>query len=174
MATTRLERPETASLPPPAPLCTWSGRIDLRTPGPMSFVDLTERLARCVHRAGLEHGLLSVQCLHTSAALLVNEDEPLLLDDFRSLLDRWAPRERRWQHDRFDVRTVNLGPGERPNGHAHARALVLRSTETLHVSGGHLRLGRWQRVFLVECDDARDRTVSVLALGAPRQGSPCA
>ena len=158
-------------LPTAAPLCAWSCTLEIRTPDAMHFADLTDELTRCVDRSGIEHGLLNLQCLHTSAALLLNENEPLLHEDFRSLLERWAPRGAGWQHDRFDVRTVNLAPGERPNGHAHARALVLRSTECLNVVGGRLQLGRWQRVFLVECDEARDRTVSVMLLGVRR---PCA
>jgi secondary thiamine-phosphate synthase enzyme len=152
----------------------------------MEFVDLTERLAQCVSASRVDHGLLNLQCLHTSAALLVNENEPLLLEDFRALLGRWAPQGAGWQHDRFDRRTVNLEPDERANGHAHARALVLRSTECLNVVGGRLKLGRWQRVLFLECDDARERDVSVVVLGvgspepavasAPGQGedSPCA
>ena len=64
---------------------------------------------------------------------------------------------------------MNLAPGERPNGYAHARALVLRTSECLNVVDGRLELGRWQRVFLVECDEARDRTVSVMVLGVARR-----
>jgi secondary thiamine-phosphate synthase enzyme len=152
-------------------LCAWSHQVEFRSPGPMAFVDLTDRLRDCVARSGVDHGLLNLQCLHTSAALLINEDEPLLLEDFRALLERFAPRDASWQHDRFDVRTVNMTPEERPNGHAHARALVLRSSECLNVVDGCLALGRWQRVFFLECDEARDRAVSLLVLGAGRPQS---
>jgi secondary thiamine-phosphate synthase enzyme len=164
MTATALQPPESTREALSAFTCT----LELRTAGPMHFADLTDELALCVDRSGIEHGLLNLQCLHTSAALVVNENEPLLHEDFRSLLERWAPRDAGWQHDRFEVRTVNLAPGERPNGHAHARALVLRSTECLNVVGGRLQLGRWQRVFLLECDESRDRAVSVMVLGVPR------
>ena len=82
------------ALPIPQPaaarLCAWSCTLELRTPGAMDFVDLTDRLAACVEHAGIEHGILNAQCLHTSAALLVNENEPLLHEDFRALLARRA------------------------------------------------------------------------------------
>ncbi len=165
MATTA---PHPSELPADPPLSAFTCTIELRTAGPMHFVDLTDWLIACVERSGITHGLANLQCLHTSAALVVNENEPLLHEDFRALLERWAPAGAGWQHDRFEVRTVNLAPGERPNGHAHARALVLRTTECLNVVGGRLQLGRWQRVFLLECDEARDRTVSVMVLGVPR------
>jgi len=145
-------------------LCAFSDTLNLRSRAPMQFVDVTDRIAGCVRASGVDHGLVNVQCLHTSAALVVNENEPLLLEDFRELLEGWAPRGG-WRHDRFDVRTENLVPGERPNGHAHARALVLRTSECLNVVGGSLQLGRWQRIFFLECDGTRARSISVLVLG---------
>jgi len=162
-------------------LCAFSDRLAFRTAGPMAFLDLTDRIHDAVARSGVDHGIVNLQCLHTSAALVVNEDEPLLHRDFETLLASLAPRDASWQHDRFDIRTVNMTPEETPNGHAHARALVLRSTESLNVVNGHLTLGRWQRVFFLECDESRDRAVSVLVLGAgrpiptgKRSDAPCA
>ena len=85
-----------------AGLCAWSDTLHLRSRAPMQFLDLTPRIAHCVRQSRVEHGLVNVQCLHTSAALLVNENEPLLLEDFAALLERWAPRDARWQHDRWN------------------------------------------------------------------------
>jgi thiamine phosphate synthase YjbQ (UPF0047 family) len=65
----------------------------------------------------------------------------------------------------MDVRTVNLAPGERPNGYAHCRALMLSPSALLNLADGRLQLGCWQRVFLVELDGPRVREVSVLVLG---------
>ena len=71
----------------------------------------------------------------------------------------------RYQHDDTAARTVNLTDAERPNGHAHCRALLLPSSACLNVVGGRLLLGHWQRVFLVELDGPRDREVSVVIFG---------
>jgi thiamine phosphate synthase YjbQ (UPF0047 family) len=54
---------------------------------------------------------------------------------------------------------------ERPNGHAHCRALGLPTSVGLNISGGQLVLGRWQRVFFVELDGPRERELSVLMFG---------
>jgi thiamine phosphate synthase YjbQ (UPF0047 family) len=43
-----------------------------------------------------------------------------------------------------------------------------RTAETLSVAGGHLLLGRQQRVLLVERDGPREREVSLLAMGERR------
>ena len=133
------------------------------------FFDLTDYLERLVTEAGLRFGFVNVQSLHTTTAIVVNEHEPLLLADVAALLERMAPQRAGYRHDDMAARTVNLAPGERPNGHAHCRALLLGSSASLNLAGGRLQLGRWQRVFLVELDGPRAREISVLVLGAAAQ-----
>ena len=132
---------------------------------PTEFVDLTERIEAVIAETGLRQGVVNVQSLHTTAAIVVNEHEPLLLTDFAALLDRWSPRTATYHHDDETQRTVNLSPGERANGHAHCQALLLGASVCLNVIRGQLHLGVWQRVFLVELDGPRRREVSVMAVG---------
>jgi thiamine phosphate synthase YjbQ (UPF0047 family) len=98
-----------------------------------------------------------------------------LHEDLAAILEELAPRDRRWAHDDLSRRTQNLTPGEteRPNGWSHVRALLATSPSlTLPISGGGLALGRWQRVFLVELDGPRDRTLSAHPWGTPPPPSP--
>jgi secondary thiamine-phosphate synthase enzyme len=132
---------------------------------PTEFVDLTERIEAVIAETGLRQGMVNIQSLHTTAAIVVNEHEPLLLTDFAALLDRWSPRAETYHHDDESQRTVNLSPGERANGHAHCQALLLGTSVCLNVVRGQLHLGVWQRVFLVELDGPRRREVSVMAVG---------
>jgi secondary thiamine-phosphate synthase enzyme len=129
------------------------------------FVDLTERIESVIEQAGLRQGVVNIQSLHTTAAIVVNEHEPLLLTDFVALLDRSAPQAGTYRHDDEAQRTVNLSPGERANGHSHCQALLLGTSVCLNVVRGRLHLGIWQRVFLVELDGPRRREVSVMAVG---------
>ena len=157
---------DTLPVPEPNPVSlVRHARIRLRTAGSLQFIDVTERVEDEVQRAGLLHGTVNVQTRHTTTAVIVNENEPLLIEDLKQLLRGWAPRERPYRHDDMSVRIVNLVPGERPNGHAHARALLLGSSETLNVVGGALDLGRWQRIFFVELDGPRERTLSLTVMG---------
>ncbi len=142
------------------------GRIRVATGRAMEFIDLTDRIDAMVTDRAVHTGLVNIQSLHTTTAIVVNEHEPLLLSDFDALLARTAPCDANYRHDDMDVRTVNLAPGERPNGHAHCRALMLPTSVLLNVAGRRLQLGRWQRIFLVELDGPRDREVSVMILGS--------
>jgi len=145
-------------------LCRHSA-IRLTTRYATEFIDLTDRLVRLVADSGIGSGLLNVQTLHTTTAIIVNEHEPLLLADFQTLLEGAAPDDGRYRHDDVTVRTVNVSAEERSNGHAHCRALLLAPSVCLNVAGGRLVLGRWQRVFLVELDGPRDREISTLVVG---------
>jgi secondary thiamine-phosphate synthase enzyme len=153
----------------PVSACRHTMRIHVRTTQPTQFIDLTDRLDALVADAGLRFGILNVQTLHTTTAIVVNEHEPLLLADFQSLLEAAAPADGVYQHDDVRARTVNLTDSERPNGHAHCRALLLPPSACLNVVGGRLLLGRWQRVFLVELDGPREREISVLIFGEASQ-----
>ena len=155
----------------PAPQSSWAvyhQRLTLATREPQQFIDVTERVARCVRLSGIGDGTVTVQSMHTTAAILVNENEPLLLDDLGRVLAGWAPADAAYAHDDLDRRTVNLTPDERPNGHAHARAMALQASTTLAVMGGEVQLGRWQRIFLVELDGPRSREVVVTTAGLAR------
>ena len=140
-------------------------RIRVTTERPLEFIDLTDRIEALAARAGIHAGVVNIQSLHTTTAIVVNEHEPLLHADFAALLARTAPPDAAYRHDDMSVRTVNLTPGERANGCAHCHALLLGSTAALNFADGRLQLGRWQRVFLVELDGPRVREVSVVVFG---------
>ena len=140
-------------------------RVHVATGRAVEFIDLTDRIEMLVAEAGIQGGLVNIQSLHTTTAIVVNEHEPLLLADLADMLARAAPSDAAYRHDDLSVRAVNLTPDERVNGHAHCRALLLPTSVVLNVAEGRLQLGRWQRVFLVELDGPRDREVSVLAFG---------
>ncbi|MGH7863079.1 MAG: secondary thiamine-phosphate synthase enzyme YjbQ [Candidatus Dormibacteraceae bacterium] len=129
------------------------------------FIDLTPALQEAVDASGLDDGRLFVQSLHTTFGLAVNENEPLLLSDLASALERMAPMELVYQHDDLS-RRQNVAPDEPSNGHSHVRHLLLQPSLTVLVEGGKLVLGRWQSVFAVELDGPRSRELAVQLDGA--------
>jgi secondary thiamine-phosphate synthase enzyme len=141
-------------------------RLHVSTKTAIEFVDITERIAALAANAHVHTGIVNIQSLHTTAAVVLNEHEPLLLADFARLLERTAPAAGRYAHADFTARTVNLVPDERRNGHAHCRALLLSPSVCLNIVDGELQLGRWQRIFFVDLDGPQPRDLSVLILGA--------
>ncbi len=124
------------------------------------FVDITDRLRQEVLRSGMRMGRLHLQSLHTTLGLTVNENEPLLLRDFQSLLERVVPANAGYEHDDF-ARRYDVALDEPVNGHAHCRQLLLTGFATVLVEDGELVLGRWQSVFAVELDGPRHRELAL-------------
>jgi|FaiFalDrversion2_1042247.scaffolds.fasta_scaffold01472_4 secondary thiamine-phosphate synthase enzyme len=146
----------------------WHSRtytLTLQTTKAPEFIDCTPHVERLVGEAGLTSGIAVVFSRHTTAAVVLNELEPLLLADLGRLLESLAPRDAYYQHNDFTIRTANMNDDECPNGHAHCQHILLGSSETIPIVGGRLALGRWQRIFLVELDRPRQREVMVQLMG---------
>ncbi len=140
--------------------------IAVESAGATDFIDITSHIIEAVSQSGVIDGAVAVQTWHTTTGVMINEHEPLLLDDLRAMVARLAPDDIGYAHDDFARRTVNLTPVERRNGHAHCRAALLRTTEWIPVVGGALTLGRWQSVFLVDFDGPQRRQLSLLIMGS--------
>ena len=129
------------------------------------FIDITERVRACVSETSINSGFVVVYSKHTTAAIKINENEPLLLQDMECFLERMSPRDNDYRHNDFTVRTVNMTEDECPNGHAHCQHLLLGTSETIPIVEGIMQFGRWQSIFLIELDHARPREVVVQVLG---------
>ncbi len=140
-------------------------RFEVRTERAPQFVDVTDEVARQVRTCGIREGLALVFCRHTTAAIRINENEPLLVSDMEDFLKRIAPRDLYYRHNDFAVRTHNMTEDECPNAHAHCQHLLLGASEAVPIEDGEVTLGRWQRIFLVELDRPRMREVAVQVFG---------
>lgn len=139
--------------------------IDINTKKAPEFIDITEQVCEFVEQSKVTNGIVLVFSKHTTAAIKINENEPLLIEDMEKFLDRIASREDEYRHNDFTIRTVNMNDDECPNGHAHCQHLLMGASETVPIVDGQLQVGTWQRIFLVELDMPRPRQVVVQILG---------
>ncbi len=139
--------------------------IKIDTKKCLEFFDLTDEIDDFIKESGIKNGLVNVQTMHTTAMIIMNENEPLLLDDIRDNLMELAPVDHEYNHDNFDVRTVNMCDDECANGHSHCKAIYLTPSNTINLIGGNLQLGTWQRILFVELDRARPRKIQVQIMG---------
>ncbi len=140
--------------------------LSYNTKEELEFIDITEEIINFVKESEIEDGIINIQTMHTTGAIILNENEPLLIKDIKDNLRRLAPSESiEYRHDNFEVRTVNMCDGECANGHAHCKAIYLPSNIVLNIVSGRVNLGQWQRIFFLELDRARPRKISLLVLG---------
>jgi len=139
-------------------------KIQIETKKQFELQDITEKVKAAVMEAGISQGTATVFCSHTTAAIRLNHNEPLLMQDIMKTLYRLVPIDISYSHDLFEVRQ-NVAANERSNGHAHVKAFLLGSSETLIVEKGQLLLGDKQSLFFVELDGGRERDVYVKIMG---------
>ncbi|MFZ2300044.1 MAG: secondary thiamine-phosphate synthase enzyme YjbQ [Candidatus Moraniibacteriota bacterium] len=139
--------------------------IELTTSATMDFIDITDKVQRKIKASKIKNGVINIQSLHTTLAVIVNEAEPLLIEDMKVLLEKLAPRTYKYMHDNFKIRTVNMNANEPVNGHSHNKALHLPTSTMLNVIGNSLQLGTWQRVFVIELCSSRPRKVALQIIG---------
>jgi secondary thiamine-phosphate synthase enzyme len=142
-----------------------TNRIILETTKAPQFIDITQEVTEFVASSGFSNGCVVVYSKHTTAAIKINENEPLLMKDMERFLGRIASSEDYYHHNDFTLRTVNMTEDECPNGHAHCQHLLMSTSETIPIIDGEVQLGQWQRVFLVELDRPRSREVIIQVLG---------
>ena len=129
------------------------------------LIDITDWVKGCVAESKVSNGLVLVYSRHTTAAVKINENEPLLIEDMAEFLERVAPRDAYYRHNDFSIRTVNMTEDESPNGHAHLQHLMLGCSETIPLIDGKIPFGQWQSIFFIELDHPRPREVMVQIVG---------
>ena len=127
----------------------------INTSSAPEFIDITDRITSILDKTDVSNGTVTIFSRHTTSAIVIQENEPLLLNDMSSLLEKLSPKSARYGHNDFTIRTVNMNEGEPPNGHSHCQHLLLGSSETIPIANGLLTLGQWQRVFVVELDESK-------------------
>ena len=129
------------------------------------LIDFTDTVIQLVAESGVKQGQVSIYSTHTTFSVVINENEPLLLQDMEHFLERVAPKDIYYGHNDFEVRPVSMRPNECPNGHAHCQHMVLGTSEIVPVIDGNPLLGEFQRILLVELDEPKPRQVAVQVMG---------
>ena len=118
-------------------------RIETRTR--VEFKDVTSLIQKTIEETGIKSGTCYLFVPHTTAAVLINEnDDPALMKDLDNFLSRLAPAGRDYFH--------NDG-----NCDAHLKAALIGGSKSLLIDNGQLILGRWQGVYFCEFDGPRRR-----------------
>lgn len=138
-----------------------------------AFVDLTDAVVEAVGRSRVSDGICVVFCCHTTCGLLINEWEDGAQEDLLRRLDVLVPDAIYYAHDDLDRRTQNLVAEERANGRAHVLQMLLGgNSQVVPVAGSTLLLGRWQRLFMLELDEPKERSIVIQVVGAMDTASP--
>lgn len=132
----------------------FAGSFTCQTKQSIDLVDITSEVRRIVSESGVSEGIALVFSPHTTAAILVNENEPRLVEDLKGALKEVIPWNRSYAHNTIDS-----------NAPSHIVGAIMGCSATFLVNQGQIDLGTWQSIFLAELDGPRTRTVKVKVIG---------
>lgn len=126
--------------------------------GDSHIENLTQRIQQTLSDSGLQGGILTLFVKHTTASVMIIEDEPGIRSDTRTFWNRAIPANPQWEHN-------TRNPGE-DNGHSHLRGQLQGPSLTIPFVKGALTLGAWQQLVLIDFDTRpRTRELVIQLLG---------
>ena len=137
-----------------------TAELTIDTPGE-GFIDITAEVRRFADKAAARDGMIFVFLRHTSASLTIQENaDPDVLRDLTSALRHVAPRDFGWIHDAE-------GPDDMP---AHVRTMLTGVSLQIPIVSGHLALGTWQGIYLIEHRARPHRRQMILQFTGSQRG----
>lgn len=131
-------------------------RVDMQ--GDCRMENITDRLRAALEATQMRAGIVTVFIRHTTASVLIVEDEPGIRVDTKAIWDRLIPADPRWQH--------NMRNAGEDNGHSHLRGQLQGQSLTIPFNDGTMMLGTWQQVVVLDFDTrARTRELVVQVMG---------
>lgn len=139
-------------------------KIDLESKTQIEFFDVTSQVQDIVDASGVREGTALVFAPHTTMAVVINHNEPMLLQDFMRVLYKIVPMDDRYSHDLFELRKSSKSDG-RSNGHSHCKSFLMGVSQTIPIEKGKLLITPKQSIFAVEFDGSRKRDIIVQVMG---------
>ena len=117
--------------------------------GDTQVENITAPVQKALEGAGLRDGVVTVFIKHTTAAVMIIEDEPGIRADTKAFWERFIPQDPRWEH--------NIRNTGEDNGHSHLRGQLQGPSLVVPFADRQLMLGAWQQIVVVDFD-TRSRT----------------
>lgn len=132
--------------------------VQLAMNGKGHIANVTDLVLEALAASGLLAGIVTLFIKHTTASVMIIEDEPGLRADTQTMWDQLVPANPQWQHN-----TLNVGED---NGHSHLRGQVQGQSVTIPFQDGTLTLGTWQQIVVIDFDTrARSRDLVFQFIG---------
>ncbi len=143
---------------------TYKEKITFKSTAQVEFIDITDDVQKVIDNSGIRDGRVCVFLQHTTMGIMINHNEPMLLQDFMRVLHRLAPSDERYSHDIFELKKRNKSDG-RSNGHSHCKAMLVGTDIAVPVENGIMMLSDLQSILAVEFDGSRERDAIVRVTG---------
>jgi secondary thiamine-phosphate synthase enzyme len=137
-----------------------AGALSIESHEKLQLTDISRRVRDWVKETNIHKGLLNLFSLHTTAVLVLNENQDALLEDIREFLRKIVDDRARYKHN-----SPEFSDCDRHNATSHLRSLLLNQSLSFQIAGGEIILGRFQSVLFVELDGPQERKLQMQVMG---------
>jgi len=137
-----------------------SATLNLATQERVELKLITKEITDFVAQTPIREGIVQISSLHTTAGIMLNENQDALLEDMKAMFEQVIPSGVYYKHN-----DPQLSDCARRNADAHLRAIIAGNNLTIPVENGKLKLGTWQQVFFTEFDGPNNRKIHVQVMG---------
>ena len=133
-------------------------QFSLDMQGDSQVRNITEKISNILSESKANKGIVTIFIKHTTASIMIFEDEPGLRKDTKSIWETLIPVNKKWKHN-----TLNAGED---NGHSHLRGQIQGQSLTVPFLEKKLTLGTWQQIVVIDFDTrARTREIIMQIVG---------
>jgi len=139
---------------------TCKSEVKIKTSRRLEILDITEKVEKFVSSSGISDGFVVIWEPHTTAAVVVNENDPELWQDILEKFTELVPIKGDYRHN-----AKYRGIAGEQNAHAHILNCLSGPSISIPLVKGRLVLGTWQRILFIELDGPRSRKVILQVVG---------
>jgi secondary thiamine-phosphate synthase enzyme len=121
--------------------------ISIQTEQKTEVINITSQLAEIIE--GVSSGLALFYIPHTTAGLMISEEDPELNEDFIKVAENWLAGLKPFLHTK----------NNNPNTEAHVFSAFCGSRVSVAIEEGILDLGKYQNILFLEMDGPKRREV---------------
>ena len=128
--------------------------LEFNTKNKVEWILITDEVQKAINESGVKEGLVLVNPMHITAAVIVNDNEQGLISDYKRILEKLVPYFGEYAH--------NVGED---NAASHIWRQLMGHQVTMAITKGELDLGTWEQIFYCEFDGQRRKRVLIKIIG---------
>ena len=153
-------------------------KFTISTKGKNDIIDMTPQIDKFIKKSKIKEGICLISSPGSTCGITTIEYEPNLIEDFKEFLEKLAPSDKDYRHDktwparlaparlRFaegkSGRSQREAGGGEKNGQSHILSALIKPFLIVPIDDGKLLLGQWQQIVFIDFDSRpRERTIIV-------------
>lgn len=128
-----------------------NNNFEISTKNKLDLVDITQKINEILKNSKIKQGILNISVPHSTAAIIVEENEKGLIEDIKLKISNLFPDYADYKHNTVDN-----------NAASHLASGFLGQNRTLPIKDKQLLKGPYQNIFFVELDGPRENRKIVL------------